>query len=307
MAVEIGAQDQGCGEIIDALFRLAAGGAALASTLSPTMMKKSQAASSTTGGKITEVKTICTHCSVGCGIIAEVQNGVWTGQEPAFDHPFNQGAHCAKGASIRDGVLASAGDFVVYTDADLVYPIEGAYDIIAALERGADVAIASRSNEQSLFAMHPRHFAYIHRRYLIGRIYIRIVNRILGLGVSDTQAGFKCFRGDRAREVFRQLRIANFAFDVEALYIARRLGLRIVELPVYFHYQGERSGVALIKDSIRMFRSLLEIRANGRRGRYGSISAGGETGSERRRTSPGEPRGGLDGVRAAGAAPPEDD
>jgi len=227
-------------------------------------------------------------------------------REPAV-RLLSRGSNRGKGASIRDGVLASAGDFVVYTDADLVYPIEGASDFIAAVERGADVAIASRSNEQSLFAMHPRHFAYIHRRYLIGRIYIRIVNRILGLGVSDTQAGFKCFRGDRAREVFRQLRIANFAFDVEALYIARRLGLRIVELPVYFHYQGERSGVALIKDSIRMFRSLLEIRANGRRGRYGRISAEGEAGTERRRASPGEPEGGLDGVRAAGAEPLEED
>ena len=80
---------------------LMAGGAALATTVAPVMMKKAEAAVST-GGKITEVRTVCTHCSVGCGIIAEVQNGVWTGQEPAFDHPFNKGAHCAKGASIRE-------------------------------------------------------------------------------------------------------------------------------------------------------------------------------------------------------------
>ena len=80
---------------------LAAGGVALATGLSPGMMKKAQA--STAGkGKVKEIKTVCTHCSVGCGIIAEVQNGVWTGQEPAFDHPFNRGAHCAKGASVRE-------------------------------------------------------------------------------------------------------------------------------------------------------------------------------------------------------------
>jgi formate dehydrogenase major subunit len=82
---------------------LAAGGATLATMLVPGMMKKAKAASagaSQTGGQ--QVKTICTHCSVGCGIIAEVKNGVWTGQEPAFDHPFNQGAHCAKGASVRE-------------------------------------------------------------------------------------------------------------------------------------------------------------------------------------------------------------
>ncbi len=82
---------------------LMAGGAALATTVTPVMMKKANAATSTTAaGKAEQIKTICTHCSVGCGIIAEVQNGVWTGQEPAFDHPFNKGAHCAKGASIRE-------------------------------------------------------------------------------------------------------------------------------------------------------------------------------------------------------------
>ncbi len=80
---------------------LMAGGAALATTVSPVMMKKAEA-TSTSGSNTKEVKTICTHCSVGCGIIAEVQNGVWTGQEPAFDHPFNKGAHCAKGAAIRE-------------------------------------------------------------------------------------------------------------------------------------------------------------------------------------------------------------
>ena len=60
---------------------LMAGGAALATTVSPVMMKKADAAVAS-GGKTEEIKTICTHCSVGCGIIAEVQNGVWTGQEP---------------------------------------------------------------------------------------------------------------------------------------------------------------------------------------------------------------------------------
>lgn len=81
---------------------LMAGGAALASSLSPTMMRRAQA--TTTEGELgtRQVRTICTHCSVGCGIVAEVQNGVWTGQEPAFDHPFNLGAHCAKGAAVRE-------------------------------------------------------------------------------------------------------------------------------------------------------------------------------------------------------------
>ncbi|MCG7968620.1 MAG: formate dehydrogenase subunit alpha [Candidatus Thiodiazotropha taylori] len=81
---------------------LMAGGAALATGFAPGMIKRTEAATEAAAGQVELKKTICTHCSVGCGIIAEVQNGVWTGQEPAFDHPFNLGAHCAKGASVRE-------------------------------------------------------------------------------------------------------------------------------------------------------------------------------------------------------------
>ncbi len=83
---------------------LSIGGAALATGFAPGMMKTAKAQSAkqpdTSDGEI--VRSICTHCSVGCGIYAEVKDGVWTGQEPAFDHPFNLGAHCAKGASVRE-------------------------------------------------------------------------------------------------------------------------------------------------------------------------------------------------------------
>ena len=79
---------------------LTAGGAAVAATLPLGRVKKAAAQSGTSG--VTQVKTVCTHCSVGCSVIAEVQNGVWIGQEPGWDSPFNLGAHCAKGASVRE-------------------------------------------------------------------------------------------------------------------------------------------------------------------------------------------------------------
>ena len=80
-----------------------AGGGVLATGLAPGMMRKAKAADPMPGGgEAQQIRTIFTHCSVGCGIIAEVKNGVWVGQEPAFDHPFNHGAHCAKGASVRE-------------------------------------------------------------------------------------------------------------------------------------------------------------------------------------------------------------
>jgi dolichyl-phosphate beta-glucosyltransferase len=173
-----------------------------------------------------------------------------------------------KGAAIREGVLASRGRFVLYTDADLVYPIEGAGPFVEALEAGADVAIGSRSHERTLFALNPRHFSYIYQRYLVGRAHIEVVQRVLGLEVTDTQCGFKCFTAEAAREVFSRVTLGGFAFDVEVLYVARSLGFRIVEMPVYLLYLGEQSSVELARDSMRMLRGLVQIRHNGRAGRY---------------------------------------
>ncbi len=82
---------------------LAAGGMAAASALPLGMVRKADAAAPAAGaGDIKLIKNVCTHCSVGCTVTAEVQNGVWIGQEPSFDSPFNLGAHCAKGAAIRE-------------------------------------------------------------------------------------------------------------------------------------------------------------------------------------------------------------
>ncbi|NOI29461.1 formate dehydrogenase subunit alpha [Vibrio coralliilyticus] len=82
---------------------LAAGGAVVGAGLfAPGMIRKAEAKSVDPQAKTVVKRTICSHCSVGCGIYAEVQDGVWTGQEPAFDHPFNAGGHCAKGAALRE-------------------------------------------------------------------------------------------------------------------------------------------------------------------------------------------------------------
>jgi dolichyl-phosphate beta-glucosyltransferase len=75
-------------------------------------------------------------------------------------------------------------------------------------------------------------------------------------------------RGDAARDIFARLRLDDFAFDVEALYVARQRGYRIVELPVYLLYLGEQSSVELARDSLRMLRDLWRIRGNGRAGLY---------------------------------------
>jgi formate dehydrogenase major subunit len=81
---------------------LMAGGAALAAATPLGVVKKAQAQTQGAGGEITKIKSVCTHCSVGCTVVAEVEKGVWVGQEPGFESPFNLGAHCAKGAAVRE-------------------------------------------------------------------------------------------------------------------------------------------------------------------------------------------------------------
>src|SRR6056297_4023741 len=81
---------------------LGIGGTAAAAALPTMMIRRAEAKVEKVEGEVTTKRSVCTHCSVGCGIVAEVQNGIWTGQEPDFDSPFNLGEHCAKGASVRE-------------------------------------------------------------------------------------------------------------------------------------------------------------------------------------------------------------
>lgn len=81
---------------------LAAGGAAMVAGGAFTTLRKAEAQVASQAGAVDIKLNVCTHCSVGCTVKAEVQNGVWVGQEPAFDSPINLGAHCAKGAAVRD-------------------------------------------------------------------------------------------------------------------------------------------------------------------------------------------------------------
>ncbi len=94
---------------------LAAGGVAAIGSLSLGAVRKAEAGPVVAGVKSEIKKNVCTHCSVGCGVVAEVQNGVWVGQEPAYDSPINRGSHCAKGASVRE---------LVHGDRRLKYPMK---------------------------------------------------------------------------------------------------------------------------------------------------------------------------------------
>jgi dolichyl-phosphate beta-glucosyltransferase len=159
-----------------------------------------------------------------------------------------------KGHAVRYGMLRAKGEFVLFSDADLATPIEEVETLMRAIEAGADIAIGSRDVEGS--RLERRQSAI---RELGGKLFNRLVQIIAVPGIHDTQCGFKLFTREAAHGVFRRCTIDNFSFDVEALYVARKLGFRIAEVPVRWRHQAG-SKVRLWRDAPRMLRTLFRIR-----------------------------------------------
>ena len=184
----------------------------------------------------------------------------------AAGHPtfrrLRRDANPGKGAAVRDGMLAARGEYRLFSDADLSTPIEETAKLLAACEGEYHVAIASRALPESNLAVRQPWF-----RETMGRTFNLMVQVGAVWGIKDTQCGFKCFRAAVAEELFSRMTITGFAFDVEILYLARKRGYRIAEIPVTW-INSPKSRVSPIRDSLRMMRDLLRIRWRSLRGAY---------------------------------------
>ncbi len=159
-----------------------------------------------------------------------------------------------KGYSIKKGILKSKGEIVIFTDADLSTPIEEMDKLTNWLNNGYQIAIGSRALPGSEIKRYSTWY-----RQLMGKIFNKIIRLILNLDYHDTQCGFKCFQRDAAQKIFKSLKISRFSFDVEILFIAKQLGLKVKEVPVCW-YNSPESKVQLLKDSSMMFWDVLRIR-----------------------------------------------
>ncbi len=171
--------------------------------------------------------------------------------------PHNHG----KGYAVRTGMLAARGRLSLFTDADLSAPIEEASKLLAALE-SCEVAIGSRAVDRSLIEVHQS-----RRRELAGIAFNKAVQVVTGLPFVDTQCGFKAFVTERARIIFEQQRIQGFGFDPEILFLAKRHGLRIREVPVRWSHDPATK-VRVLSDGLGMFADLFRIRWHALRHRY---------------------------------------
>ena len=173
-------------------------------------------------------------------------------------NPRNMG----KGYSIRRGVLESRGRFIIFTDADLPYELDAIQGFLTALRSGCDLAVGSRVLPGSQVKGVPV------LRYVAGQVFSWMVQAVLFRGLPDTQCGFKSFTSQAAREIFRRLTLNGFGFDVEMLFIARKLKFDIQPVPVQMIEHRQRSRVRLMADSLKMFANLFMVRLNDLQGKY---------------------------------------
>lgn len=168
-----------------------------------------------------------------------------------------------KGYAVKAGMLKAKGRFVFFTDADLPYGLEPILKGLKIFEEGAvDVVLGSRDLAGPTGAS-----AYESERKIAKKLFSSIANSILGLGITDTQCGLKGFRREVAMEIFPQLTICGFCFDVEVLHIAQIKKYRIRLIPVRMK-RSNTSTVSILPDSIKMLGSLARIAVNAASGGY---------------------------------------
>jgi len=177
-------------------------------------------------------------------------------------HLFMNEQNMGKGFSIQRGVMESHGSYIIFIDADLPYELYAIDDFLKALRNGYDLAIGSRVLPGSQVKGVPI------IRYISGQIFSWMVQAVLFSGLPDTQCGFKSFKATSAKEIFRRLTIGGFGFDVEMLFVARKLKLTIQPVPVHMIDHRHRSRVRLIVDSFKMFANLFTVRWNDLQGKY---------------------------------------
>lgn len=170
--------------------------------------------------------------------------------------PQNRG----KGAAVRRGMLESAGTFRVFSDADFSTPVHETAKVLQRLEQGADLCIGSRALDETYIKVHQPWY-----RERMGKLFNFFVQALLFKGITDTQCGFKGLTARAAETIFRRTKIDGFGFDVEMLYLARTMNMKIDQVPVEW-YNDDRTTVNPLTDASRMFFELLSIKRLHRNG-----------------------------------------
>ena len=176
--------------------------------------------------------------------------------------------HRGKAGTVTAGILKAKGEVILFTDTDQATPIDQIEKVLPKFKAGYDVVIGSRKGREGA--------PIIRKVMAYGFSILRLL--VLRLPFKDTQCGFKAFSSKAAEEIFKRLKIfdannksvgasVTAGFDLEILYVARKLGYKVAEVPVDWHHK-EGTKVDPIKDSIEGFKGLLMVRINSLQGKY---------------------------------------
>lgn len=169
--------------------------------------------------------------------------------------------HTGKGGAIKQGVMNAKGEWVIFLDIDLATPMAELPTFMDARSE-YDILIGSRKMEGANVTVHQPKF-----REFGGKVFTWLTNRIATKGVSDITCGFKLFRTNLAKQLFRKSRLSDWSFDAEILFLAQKTGARIKEMPVVWK-DDPNTKVSLVRDTLNAFTGLLKIRFNDLMGKY---------------------------------------
>ncbi len=173
--------------------------------------------------------------------------------------------HRGKGGAVKAGLLAARGWYRFMCDADLSMPISQLMRFMPPLLDGFDVAIGTREGVAARRVGEPLY------RHLVGRAFNAFVQQLILPGIEDSQCGFKMFTAPAVEAIFPHVTVDGWAFDVEVLTVARATRLRVVEVPIEWHYRRD-SRLSIVRDGMTMVRELVRIKSRAARGAYGRRS-----------------------------------
>lgn len=166
-----------------------------------------------------------------------------------------------KGRAVRTGMLSAGGEYRFMCDADLSMPVSEIINFLPPAAGDFDIAIASREARGAIRYNEPFY------RHLGGRVINTLIRWTILPGLHDTQCGFKCFSSRVAQDIFSYQTMTGWSFDIELLYIARRRGYRIHEIPIHWYFNPDTK-LNAFRDAIRMLSDIFQIRSNWRQGLY---------------------------------------
>jgi dolichyl-phosphate beta-glucosyltransferase len=170
------------------------------------------------------------------------------------------GENQGKGAAVKTGVLAATGAHILFMDADLATPLDEVPKILSIIkEKPVGLVFGSRDMPESQLLKHQPGL-----RELSGRVFNKIVQALALPGVVDTQCGFKIVTHAASREIFSRMTLNRFSFDVEMIYLAGKLGLGYLEVPVQWEHKDGAAAFTKrgdhLKHGLRMIRDVATIR-----------------------------------------------